>query len=172
MIIVEKTDIEGVLLIKPSIFEDHRGSFVETYNLKEYMRNGIKINFVRDDISTSTKGVLRGIHYDNVTWKLIQCLYGRIYFVVVDLRKESKTYKKWLSFILSDSNRHQVLVPPRCGNGHLVMSESCIFSYKQSEYYQPEKEKILRWNDPEINIYWPIKNPILSQKDELGFKIE
>ncbi|MEO0105973.1 MAG: dTDP-4-dehydrorhamnose 3,5-epimerase [candidate division WOR-3 bacterium] len=165
---IEKTAIEDVLLIKPKIFEDHRGSFVETYNIKEYRKSGINIRFVRDDISTSTQGVLRGIHYDNKTWKLIQCLYGRIYFVVVDLRRWSKTYKKWLSFILSDSNRFQVLVPPNCGNGHLVLSKSCIFSYKQSEYYNPENEKILRWNDPEFNIYWPIKNPILSQKDELG----
>ncbi len=167
---VEKTAIPDVLLIKPEIFEDHRGTYVETYNVKEYHRQGIKIDFVRDDISTSIKGVLRGIHYDSKTWKLIQCLYGRIYFVVVDLRRHSPSYKKWLSFILSDSNRHQVLVPPNCGNGHLVLSDSCIFSYKQSEYYDPQKERVLKWDDPEINIYWPIKNPILSQRDELGFK--
>ena len=164
-IIIEKTNLENVTLIKPSVFEDHRGTYVETFNIENYKDNGININFVRDDISTSTKNVLRGIHYDNKTWKLIQCMYGKIYFVVVDMREESSQYLKWKSFILTSTNRYQVLVPPNFGNGHLVLSEECIFHYKMSEYYDPQTEKALKWDDPKVSIYWPVKNPILSLKD-------
>lgn len=164
-IIVEKTNLEGVLLIKPNIFEDHRGQFVELYNEGEYFSKGIQIKFVRDDISTSQKHVLRGIHYDHKTYKLIQCLYGRFYFVVIDMREESPNYLKWQSFILTSENRYQVLVPPGFGNAHLVLSDYVIFHYKMSEYYDPANEKCLRWDDPKANIWWPIKNPILSIKD-------
>lgn len=159
------TELDGVLLIKRGIFEDHRGTFVETFNKDEYQEKGIKIKFVRDAVSTSGKHVLRGIHYDNKTWKLIQCMYGKIYFVVVDMQEESPQYLKWQSFILTDQNRHQVLVPPHFGNGHLVLTDHCIFHYKLSEYYDPANEKTLKWDDPKVNIFWPIKNPILSQKD-------
>jgi len=163
--IVEETNLKEVLLIKRNIFKDHRGTFVETFNLDELKEKEIKIKFVRDCISTSKKNVLRGIHYDVKTWKLIQCTYGKIYFVVVDMRREFSQYLKWQSFILSDENRHQVLVPPNFGNGHLVLSEHCIFHYKMSEYYDPENEKTLKWDDPKVNIFWPIKKPILSKKD-------
>ena len=162
---IKKTSLEEVLLIKPGIFEDHRGTYVETYNLKEYKNKGIKVDFVRDDISTSRKNVLRGVHYDDKTWKLIDCMYGKIYFIVIDMRKESSQYLQWESFILTDSNRYQVLVPPNFGNAHLVLSEHCIFHYKMSEYYDPDNEKGLKWNDPKANIFWPTKNPILSVKD-------
>ncbi len=164
-ITVEKTNLDGVLLIKPSKHEDYRGTFVELYNEDEYFQNGIKIKFLRDDISTSSKNVLRGIHYDNKTWKLIQCLYGKFYFIVIDMRKDSNDYLKWEAFILSSENRHQVLVPPNFGNAHLVLSDGCIFHYKMSEYYNPESEKCVSWNDPKANIFWPINDPILSQKD-------
>jgi dTDP-4-dehydrorhamnose 3,5-epimerase len=162
---VLSTELDGVLLIKRGIFEDHRGTFVETFNQNEYHEKGIKIKFVRDAVSTSGKHVLRGIHYDDQTWKLIQCMYGKIYFVVVDMREDSPQYLKWQSFILSDQNRHQVLVPPHFGNGHLVLSNQCTFHYKLSEYYEPANEKTLKWDDPKVNIFWPIRNPILSQKD-------
>jgi len=165
-ITVHKTNLERVLLIRPSIFEDHRGTYVETHNIEDYKKNGIEIEFVRDDISTSSKDVLRGVHYDDKTWKLIQCMYGEIFFVVVDMRTDSLNYLKWQSFILSSHNRNQVLVPPVFGNGHLVLSESCIFHYKMSEYYDPDNEKGLKWDDPKIGITWPIKEPILSDKDK------
>lgn len=165
-ITVHKTNLEKVLLIKPSIFEDHRGTYVETYNIENYQKNGIDIEFVRDDISTSSKDVLRGVHYDDKTWKLIQCMYGEIFFVVVDMRKDSPDYLKWQSFILSSKNRNQVLVPPNFGNGHLALSESCIFHYKMSEYYDPDNERGLKWDDPKVGIPWPIKEPILSDKDK------
>lgn len=167
-IVVHKTDFSEVLLVQPSIFEDHRGTFVETYNVKDYLKHGINVEFVRDDISTSSRHVLRGIHYDNKTWKLIQCLYGRFYFVVVDMREESSQYLKWQSFILSGNNQTQILVPPGFGNGHLVLSDHCIFHYKMSEYYDPDNEKILRWDDPRADIFWPIKNPQLSYKDSVA----
>lgn len=164
--IVKKTNLEGILLIERSVFKDHRGTFVEIFNSDEYIKEGINIKFVRDCISTSKKNVLRGIHYDNKTWKLIQCMYGEIYFVVIDMRPDSPHYLEWQSFILSDKNRHQVLVPANFGNGHLVLSDHCIFHYKMSEYYDPKNEKTLKWNDPKAGITWPIKNPILSEKDK------
>lgn len=167
---IKKTDLEGVLLVKPGTFEDHRGTFVEIFNLDEYRAGGIKIEFLRDAVSTSAKNVLRGIHYDDKTWKLIQCMHGKIYFVVVDMREASRQYLQWQSFILSHENRLQVLVPPCFGNGHLVLSESCTFYYKMSEYYDPDNEKVLRWNDPKAGIFWPVKKPVLSQKDaEAGY---
>ena len=166
MIEVSKTDIDGVLLIKLGIFEDHRGEYIETYNEALYKENGIDTKFVQDDISLSSKNVLRGIHGDDQTWKLISCLYGRFYLVVVNCDTESKDFGKWQSFVLSDKNRQQVLVPPKYGNAHLVLSDRTIFHYKQSTYYDRKKQFTYKWDDPKLNIWWPIKNPILSQRDE------
>lgn len=164
---VSITNLEGVLLIKLDVFEDHRGEYIETYNEKLYKKNGMKIKFVQDCISASTKHVLRGIHGDAETWKLISCLYGKFYFVVVNCDSDSNDVSKWQSFLLSDKNRLQVLVPPKYGNAHLVLSDAAIFHYKQSTYYNPSKQFTYKWNDPKFNIWWPIKNPILSQRDEL-----
>lgn len=163
-----KTKLDGVLLIKLDVFEDHRGEYIEIYNEEFYRKNGINIKFVQDDISVSTKNVLRGIHGDNETWKLISCLYGRFYLVVVNCDTDSKNFGKWQSFILSDNNKAQVLVPPKYGNGHLVLSEKTIFHYKQSSYYDPSRQFTYKWNDSRFNISWPIKDPILSKRDELG----
>ncbi len=169
MIKVLKTKLKGVLQIYPYTFKDYRGQFVETYNKELYKKNGINVNFVQDDISVSKKSVLRGIHGDNRTWKLLSCLYGKIYFVVVNCDKESKEFGKWQSFILSDTNRLQVLVPPKHGNAYLVLSDLAIFHYKQSTYYQGmDKQFSYKYNDPRFKIEWPIKNPILSQRDGRG----
>lgn len=165
---VTKTKMNGVLLIKPHVFEDFRGQYVETYNEELYNSNGITMKFVQDDISVSSRNVLRGIHGDAETWKLISCHYGRFYLVVVNGDQESPDYGKWQSFVLSDANRHQVLVPPKHGNGHLVLSELTIFHYKQSTYYNPKGQFTFLWNDPHLKIWWPIDNPILSQRDQLG----
>ena len=135
---VTETKLGGVLLIKPDVFEDHRGEYIETYNEKAYHKHGITVKFVQDDISMSTQHVLRGIHGDAETWKLISCLYGKFYLVVVNCNTESEQFGKWQSFVLSDRNRHQVLVPPRYGNGHLIMSDQAIFHYKQTTYYNPQ----------------------------------
>jgi len=168
MIEVSKTDLYGVLLIKLGIFEDHRGEYIETYNEALYKEKGIDTKFVQDDISVSTRNVLRGIHGDDQTWKLISCLYGRFYLVVVNFDTESKDFGKWQSFVLSNKNRLQVLVPPKYGNAHLVFSETAIFHYKQSTYYDRSRQFTYKWDDPKLNIWWPIKNPILSERDEAG----
>ena len=165
---VEKTALDGVLLIKLDIFEDFRGEYIETYNEEMYKKNGIEINFVQDDISVSMKNVLRGIHGDSETYKLISCLYGKFYLVVVNNDSESKDFGKWLSFTLSDVNRYQVLVPPKHGNGHFILSDKAIFHYKQNTYYNPKGQFTCKWDDSRLNIWWPTKNPILSQRDELG----
>jgi dTDP-4-dehydrorhamnose 3,5-epimerase len=112
--------------------------------------------------------VLRGIHGDGETWKLISCMYGKFYFVVVNCDTESADFGKWQSFTLSDKNRWQVLVPPKHGNGHYVMSEMTIFHYKQTSYYNPKGQFTYRWDDPLLNIWWPTKSPLLSRRDEEG----
>jgi len=165
LIEVSKTKLDGVLLIKPHVFEDHRGEYVETYNSELYRKNGIDIEFVQDDIAVSSRNVLRGIHGDSETWKLVSCLYGKFYLVVVNCDEASPQFGKWESFVLSDQNRLQVLVPPKFGNGHLVLSELAIFHYKQSTYYNRAGQFTLLWNDPKLNIWWPISNPILSRRD-------
>ena len=168
MIEFSKTKLDNVLLIKLDVFEDYRGEYVETYNEELYGKNGIDIKFVQDDISLSTKNVLRGIHGDPETWKLISCLYGKFYLIAVNCDVESENFGKWQSFVLSDVNRLQVLVPPKYGNAHLILSDKAIFHYKQSTYYNPEKQFTYKWNEPKFKIWWPIKNPILSQRDEEG----
>jgi dTDP-4-dehydrorhamnose 3,5-epimerase len=162
------TDLDGVMLIKPFIFEDFRGEYVETYNEEEYRKKGITCNFIQDDISISTQGVLRGIHGDAETWKLISCLYGKFYLVVANCDLQSPNFGKWQAFTLSDKNRWQVLVPPLHGNAHLVMSEKTIFHYKQTTYYNPKGQFTYTWNDPRLKIWWPVKNPIVSRRDEEG----
>ncbi len=166
MIRVNKTDLEGVLIIDPPTnFKDFRGSYIETYNEKIYKKNGIPQDFIQDDISTSKNNVLRGIHGDASTWKLVSCLYGEFYLVVVNNNPKSKQYKKWQYFNLSDVNRKQILIPPMYGNGHLVLSEICIYHYKQTTEYDREGQFTIMWNDPEYDIRWPVKNPILSKRD-------
>ena len=166
---VSKTKLDGILLIKPpTIFKDFRGTYVEIYNEKLYTEAGIKVKFVQDDISVSLRNVLRGIHGDPETWKLISCLYGEFYLVVVNWDDASPQFGQWESFVLSDQNRLQVLIPPRFGNGHLVLSEMAIFHYKQSTYYNRATQFTILWNDPRLNISWPVKTPIVSRRDEDG----
>lgn len=164
---VEKTKLDSVLLITPpTIFDDFRGTYVETYNEKLYNESGIGVKFVQDDISVSRQNVLRGLHGDAITWKLVSCLYGEFYLVVVNWDETSDQFGQWESFVLSDQNRLQVLIPPKFGNGHLVTSELAIFHYKQSTYYDRARQFTLLWNDPGLNIRWPVPNPILSKRDE------
>lgn len=164
---VEKTELNGVLLITPpTIFEDFRGEYIEIYNKDIYRNHGINIDFIQDDISISRKNVLRGLHGDNETWKLISCLYGSFYLVVVNNDPASDQYKKSISFTLSDRNRKQVLIPPKHGNGHLVLTDQAMFHYKQNTEYNRAGQFTIRWNDPEYGLWWPIKSPIVSQRDE------
>ena len=144
---------------------------METYNEKLYAEAGVKIKFIQDDISVSSRNVLRGIHGDPETWKLVSCLYGNFYLVVVNWDNASPQFGQWESFDLSDENRLQVLIPPKFGNGHLTLSELAIFHYKQSTYYNPKIQFTYKWDDTRLNIWWPIKNPILSQRDEAGYYV-
>ena len=165
---LEKTKLDGVLLIRPDVFEDFRGQYVETYNDDLYRKNGINVKFIQDDISVSSHHVLRGIHGDAETWKLISCLHGSFYLMVVNNVKNSKQFRQWQGFTLSDTNRQQLLVPPNFGNGHVVLTEKAIFHYKQNTYYNPRGQFTIKWNDPEYGMWWPIKSPILSRRDEAG----
>jgi dTDP-4-dehydrorhamnose 3,5-epimerase len=163
---VEKTNLDGVLIIDPPTnFQDFRGSYVEIYNEKLYKNYGIVQDFIQDDISTSRHNVLRGIHGDSTTSKLVSCLFGAFYLVVVNNDSSSPQYKKWEAFHLSDVNRKQILIPPKFGNGHLVLSDLAIFNYKQTTEYNREGQFTIKWDDPEYNIWWPIKSPILSERD-------
>jgi len=167
--IVQNTDLDRVLLVSPPTnFEDYRGSYVETYNKRLYREAGIDVDFIQDDISFSRQHVLRGIHGDHQTWKLISCLHGCFYLVVINNDPESRQYRRWQGFTLSDANRLQLLVPPKFGNGHVVLSESAIFHYKQSTEYDRKGQFTIVWNDSTYNIWWPIKEPILSVRDERG----
>jgi dTDP-4-dehydrorhamnose 3,5-epimerase len=164
---ISKTSLDGVLMITPStIFEDFRGTYVETYNLEQYREAGIDVEFVEDDISVSTRHVLRGIHGNQETWKLVSCLQGKFYLVVVIWDQESLQHGQWVSFVLSEQNHQQVLIPPKFGNGHVVLSDQAIFHYKQSTYYNQASQFTLLWDDPKLNIWWPVKNPILSRRDQ------
>jgi dTDP-4-dehydrorhamnose 3,5-epimerase len=165
--IVKNTKLNGVKIISHNdSFEDFRGEYVETYNKKLYFEKGISIDFVQDDYSWSTKGVLRGLHGDNKTWKLVSCPFGKYYLVVIDLNKGSATHGLWEAFVLSDINKMQILIPPNHANGHLILSERAIFQYKQSEYYSPGKQFTIKYNDPKYNIWWPIDEPTLSLRDQ------
>ena len=169
---VRKTKLDGVLVIKPEVFEDFRGQYVETYNEELYHKNGVSTKFVQDDISVSSRHVLRGIHGDAETWKLVSCMYGKFYLVVVNCDKDSPAFGKWESFVLSDTNRLQVLIPSKHGNGHVVLSDQAIFHYKQNTYYNPKGQFTYKWDDPQLKIWWPVKSPLISQRDELGRFVE
>jgi len=160
--------LPDVAIIQPEIFYDFRGEYVETWNVENYkVFNKGNINFKQDDISTSVKHTLRGLHGDFETWKLVQCLYGSLLQVVIDMRPDSSTYLQYDMFSINDKNRNQILIPPGFANGHLVMSEMGIFSYKQSTLYTGvENQFTVRWDDPKVNIPWPITNPILSLRDK------
>ncbi len=159
------TQLPGVILVAPDVFEDRRGYYVEIYNEELYRRHGIDVRFVQDDISVSRRNVLRGIHGDMETCKLISCLWGEFFLVVLDGRPESPHFGKWQTFTLSAANRLQVYVPAGYGNGHYAISEMTVFHYKQTTYYQPEKQFTYKWNDPRFNIPWPCDHPIVSERD-------
>jgi len=166
-LIIQKTRLDGVMLITPpTIFEDFRGTYVETYSEEIYRAAGVSVQFVQDDISISSRHVLRGIHGDGETWKLVSCLYGKFYLVVINNDPSSPECGQWDAFTLSDQNHLQVLIPPKFGNGHLVLSDQAIFHYKQSTYYDQAGQFTLKWNDPKLKIWWPVKNPLVSKRDE------
>ncbi|MCW8863226.1 MAG: dTDP-4-dehydrorhamnose 3,5-epimerase family protein [Rhodospirillales bacterium] len=163
---VTRTSLDGVLLVEPpTIFEDFRGEYVELYNEEIYKKAGIHHDFIQDDISVSSRHVLRGIHGDSETAKLVSCLHGKFYLVVVNWDSDSPQYRQWEAFTLSEKNRLQVLIPPKFGNGHVVLSETAMFHYKQTSTYNRAGQFTVMWDDPDLEIFWPIKNPILSRRD-------
>lgn len=164
-----KTEIEDLFIIEPKIFGDNRGYFMETYNKKDFENAGINLKFVQDNQSKSKKGVLRGLHFQKKfpQSKLVRVLEGEVFDVAVDLRKDSKTYGKWVGVILSAENNRQFMIPRGFAHGFLVLSESATFTYKCDEFYHPEDEGGIMWNDPDINVTWPkMDEIILSEKDK------
>lgn len=156
--------INDVIVREQDAFTDYRGDLFTTWKEGDF-----DLKFNHDKVSTSRKHVLRGIHGDNKSWKLVTCLYGEIYFVLVDNRESSDTFIQWDSMILSDRNRKQVLIPPGVGNGFLVLSDHSVFHYKWSypgKYADVDEQFTIKWNDPIIGIDWPINNPILSRRDK------
>ena len=157
---------EGVKIMSPAVHTDLRGDLWTTYKKDEFMN---QLEFNHDKFSTSKKDVIRGIHGDDKSWKLMTCVYGELYFVIIDNRENSETYLEWDSMILNDKNKNMVLIPPKIGNGFLVLSEYSVFSYKWSyygEYADVDEQFTIKWNDPKFKINWPIKNPILSERDK------
>ena len=165
-----KTEIEGVYIIEPKVFGDNRGYFMETYNEQEFKNNRLDYNFVQDNQSKSKKGVLRGLHFQKThpQAKLVRVLEGEVFDVAVDLRKGSKTYGKWVGVILSEENKKQFMIPRGFAHGFVVLSETAVFAYKCDDFYHPEDEGGIMWNDPDINIEWPYKGELLlSEKDKV-----
>ena len=169
---VIKTEIEGVLIIEPKVFGDDRGYFFESFNAKEFAeKTGMDINFVQDNESKSRYGVLRGLHFQLPPYtqsKLVRCVKGKVLDVAVDIRKGSPTYGKYAMCELTEENHRQFFVPKGMAHGFVVLSEEAVFQYKCDEFYHPEAEGAIAWNDPEIGIEWPVKveEVLLSEKDK------
>lgn len=166
-----ETDIKDLFIIEPTVFGDARGYFMETYNYAEFSEAGLDMKFVQDNESKSKKGVLRGLHMqkNNPQGKLVRVIDGEVFDVAVDLRKESKTYGKWKSVILSSENKKQFYVPEGFAHGFLVLSETATFVYKCTRLYDPTDEMGIMWDDKDINIKWPlesIEEVLLSEKDK------
>lgn len=165
-----KTAIPDILVFEPQVFGDERGFFMETYRASWLEEQGIKAAFVQDNHSASVRGVLRGLHYqlDKPQGKLIRVIAGEVYDVAVDLRKNSPSFGRHVAFTLSDQNRNIAWIPPGFAHGFLVLSEKAEFVYKCTEYYDPQDEHALLWNDPELGIHWPLEaigRPLVSEKD-------
>lgn len=164
-----KTEIEGVYIIESQVFGDNRGYFLETYNKKDFDNAGLKYDFVQDNQSKSRKGVLRGLHFqkNHPQAKLVRVLEGEVFDVAVDLRKDSKTYGKWVGVILTAENKKQFMIPRGFAHGFVVLSDEATFAYKCDDFYHPEDEGGIMWNDPEVNVKWPYEGEvILSEKDK------
>lgn len=164
-----KTDIDGVYVIEPKVFGDSRGFFMETYNEKVFKENGLDYNFVQDNQSKSHKGVLRGLHFQikHPQAKLVRVVEGEVFDVAVDLRKNSKTYGKWTGVLLSEENKKMFMIPRGFAHGFVVLSDSAQFVYKCDDFYHPEDEGGIMYNDPDISVKWPYDGPVeLSEKDE------
>jgi dTDP-4-dehydrorhamnose 3,5-epimerase len=165
------TELEGVLIIEPELFRDERGFFQETYQQRRYAEHGIDYEFVQDNHSQSRRGVLRGLHYQDRSApmaKLVRCSRGAILDVVVDLRVGAPSFGRWVAVELSDENVRQLFVPIGFGHGFLTLSDVAEIQYKCSGYYTPAAEGVVRWDDPELAVAWPISEPLVSPRDRQG----
>ena len=169
---ITKTKLDGVVIIEPDIFGDNRGFFMESWNKNKMEEVGLYYDFVQDNHSKSTvKGTLRGIHFqkgDKAQAKLVRCVKGVVLDVAVDLRKNSPTFKQWVGVELSAENKKQLLIPRGFGHGFVTLTDDVEFLYKADNYYAPEAEGGIRWNDPDIGVEWGVENPILSEKDKIN----
>ncbi len=167
---ITKTKLDGVVIIEPEVFGDNRGFFMESWNKKKMEDAGLFYDFVQDNHSKSTvKGTLRGIHFqkgEKAQAKLVRCVKGAVLDVAVDLRKNSPTFKQWVGVELSAENKKQLLIPRGFGHGFVTLTDDVEFLYKADNYYAPEADAGVRWNDPDIGVEWGIGNPILSEKDK------
>lgn len=164
---VSETKLPGVRLFEPDVYADDRGAFMELWNARDYGHHGLNVTFVQDNLSRSRTGVLRGLHFQNPRpqAKLISVLSGAVYDVVVDVRAGSDTFGEWHGTILSAENVRQLYVPEGCAHGFAVTTQEALFHYKCTDFYHPEADRTVRWDDPQIGIDWPVEDPILSEKD-------
>ena len=172
---VVSTEIEDLFIIEPQVFGDNRGWFMDSWSQKKMEEAGLFYNFVQDNHSFSAvKGTLRGLHFQKGSSsqaKLVRCVRGAVLDVAVDLRKNSKTYKKWVGCVLSEENKKQFLIPRGFAHGFLTLTDNVEFVYKADNYYDPQADRNIIWNDEEINVDWGIENPILSEKDKKAPKL-
>lgn len=164
---IVQTPLQGVLVLKPKVWGDARGYFVETWQQKRYAAAGIDLPFVQDNHSSSSYGILRGLHFQKhfPQGKLVYVSLGSVFDVVVDIRPHSPTFGQWYGAHLNAENQHQLWVPPGMAHGFVVTSPTTHFHYKCTDYYHPEDEGAILWNDPDIGVQWPVENPVLSDKD-------
>ncbi len=167
-------DISGLLVIEPKVFGDARGFFMELWNQKHYRAAGLDWNFVQDNVSLSRRGTLRGLHFQNPApqGKLVFVLQGEVFDVAVDIRRSSPTFGRWHGLNLSADNKRQFFIPPGFAHGFAVLSETALFAYKCTEFYAPQNELTLAWNDPDVGIQWPLNDPQLSEKDARGPRLK
>lgn len=171
MMEVKRTFMEGLLIIQPMLFSDERGYFFESYNIEQFRTIGIDVDFMQDNESCSSKGVLRGLHFQKPPYaqgKLVRVIAGRVMDVVVDIRKNSSTYGQYFSIELSGHNKTIFWIPPGFAHGFIALEENTIFSYKCTNVYHKESEQCLLWNDSEFNIKWPLIDILISPKDREG----
>jgi dTDP-4-dehydrorhamnose 3,5-epimerase len=168
---VIQTNLPAILILEPKVFGDERGFFFESFNQRDFQQaTGLEVNFVQDNHSRSIHGVLRGLHYQiqHPQGKLVRVIQGEVFDVAVDLRRTSPNFGHWTGVKLSADNKRQVWIPPGFAHGFVVTSEYADFLYKTTDYWYPEHERILLWNDPTVGIDWPIKEPKLAAKDKIG----
>lgn len=168
MTLTTSFSLQGIQLMIPKIFSDERGFFFESYNQNTYQQLGISTSFIQDNTAFSKYGTIRGLHYQSTPGqaKLIRCIQGKIWDVAVDIRTSSETFGQWVGVELDDQSHHQLFIPAGFAHGYCVLSDTALVHYKVSSFYNPQTECSLRWNDPTLNIVWPIVNPVLSQRDQ------